>query len=83
MSRASKDLMEALHSLLADKFTDALKDDEVSPAILAAAAKFLKDNGVYGYDISDKKLGDLADRLGSMIAEDEGLSDVTGHNFSS
>ena len=80
--RASKDLMECLHALLADRFTDALNSEEVSPATLAAAAKFLKDNGVYGFDISDKKLNDLADRITDMIGKDDGLSEATGRNFS-
>ena len=81
--RASKEMMEALHSLLAEKFTDALNEGEVSPATLAAAAKFCKDNGIYGFDISDKKMHDLADRITDMIGRDDGLSEATGRNFSS
>ena len=81
--KASQEIMEALHSRLADKFNAALDDPDVSPATLAAAAKFLKDNGVYGFDVSDKKINDLAERLQTMISEDEGLSEATDHIFSS
>jgi hypothetical protein len=46
MSAASKDLMDALHSIVAKELTDRIKSGEASAADISNAIKFLKDNGI-------------------------------------
>lgn len=59
-SKASLDLMEALHGKLAKKYLTMLEEipvEEMSPALLTSIAKFLKDNhieaGVGNADMTD------------------------------
>lgn len=64
---ASKDSMEALHTAVADKLTDALRDmasdSKGLAAILNVARQFCKDNGIEAVPAPGSSLGTLADRL--------------------
>lgn len=46
MSAASKDLMDALHGIVAQELIDRIKSGEASAADISNAIKFLKDNGI-------------------------------------
>lgn len=46
MARATEDALDALHALTVKKLTEALKKDEVSPQMISAAIKMLKENGI-------------------------------------
>lgn len=55
---ASESKLGTLHERLADRFLKALDDPECPAAVLGAAAKFLKDNGIE-CDPNDDKMKDL------------------------
>ena len=70
MSRGTDDLMDQLHGMTADTFLTEirrLKDlgEGIPPALLTAAAKFLKDNGV------DRPMReeDASDPLAALLPE--------------
>ncbi len=68
MTRATGDLMDALHGLTAETFTAEIKrlraaGEPVPPALLAATLKFLKDNGVDSPGRSSPKIDRLAAEL--------------------
>jgi len=51
MTRATDELMDSLHGLVAESFIKQLKEatdagEGVPPALMASAARFLKDNGI-------------------------------------
>ncbi|RWM84302.1 hypothetical protein [Mesorhizobium sp.] len=46
MSAASKDLMDALHGIVAQELINRIKSGEASAADISNAIKFLKDNGI-------------------------------------
>lgn len=73
MSKAAKtEDMEVLHALVARVLSEQLKGDEVTPAMLSTAIKFLKDNGIEAAKGSNNKaLNDLASRVG-RLAEGDG-----------
>ncbi len=48
MSRASQDLLEQLHSLIAEDMLSRLKEGECEAKDWAVIVKFLKDNGIDG-----------------------------------
>jgi len=87
MSRASADLMDLLHGLVADGLKQELerameaKDEEgnavpISPQLLDKAMKFLKDNGIDAPKASPK-----VDALASQLAGlDLDLDDVAIEN---
>ena len=68
MSRATDDLMDALHGALAQTYIDQLKaalasGEGISPALLTSAAKFLKDNGIDRPARDGNQIDELADLL--------------------
>lgn len=86
--KTSKDVMEALHRLLAEALTKAIEDGEtvvtkegvetisVRPGTLAVAAKFLKDNGIFGVDLDDETMARLAQEVGDLVEDDEQLASM-------
>jgi len=59
----SKDKLLELHSLLATKLLDKIKDDDVKASDLNVARQFLKDNGIDGLPTNDNPLQQLVDEL--------------------
>lgn len=76
MSTADQNTMETLHLKLAKRYMEALDDVDASPALLASAAKFLKDNNVVLIPESTDALTEVAEKYESLnIIDDE----PTGH----
>ena len=78
MSKATETQMGALHGLLATSFASEIKpyvdNNEAIPAsILAAAARFLKDNGIDAPARNNKQLDHLATELEDLDFEDENV----------
>lgn len=46
MSKAPHEILEQLHGIVAQEFIDRIKSGEAKSADLAAAVRFLSDNGV-------------------------------------
>lgn len=46
MSKASQELLDQLHGIVAQEFIERIRSGEAKSADLAAAVKFLADNGV-------------------------------------
>lgn len=76
MSRATSDLLDALHGLVAGALKDELVraksavDEDgnpvpINPQLIDKALKFLKDNNITG-PIGNKPLGDLAGELAGL-----------------
>jgi hypothetical protein len=63
MSRATEDLMAALHGALAEEMMDRLKSGQASPSDLNAIRQFLKDNGINADGAKDPAIKSLADDL--------------------
>lgn len=64
---ANADIMNALHSLVAQTLTDEITKGEPSPQLLAQAIKFLKDNGIEATKAVDfSALDSLADKLAGL-----------------
>ena len=55
-------LLRNLHTELANKMADALKDPEIKPATLAAISKFLKDNDIIHIPASNDALEQAAEQ---------------------
>lgn len=68
MSRAQKTTLEDLHGLVAEELGIRLSGGDWSPADMASAIKFLKDNGVV--NAFDNKVNLLADTLDDISEED-------------
>jgi len=64
---ASKESLEALHSAIADKLSESIKEMPVGEkglaALLNVARQFCKDNGIEAVSAAGSPLGNLADRL--------------------
>lgn len=56
---ATEDTLGELHTQLAQTLTDLVKADGTSAAVLAVAAKFLKDNNITCTPATDNALGEL------------------------
>jgi hypothetical protein len=63
MAKATADSLNDLHGKLAEVLLSALEGDEVSPAVLAQARQFLKDNNIEADLVKNKKLAKLAEVL--------------------
>lgn len=65
MSRANEKALSALHGLLAETFTDAIKGmkdtKEINPSILSAARQFLKDNHIEATVEASEPLAELTE----------------------
>lgn len=75
MSRATEDILAALHGDLADAMRKRLESGEATASDLNVIRQFLKDNGINSDGQSDPKLKNLADELPDDI--DEELGNVT------
>lgn len=64
MSRASTDLLELLHSLIAEDMLSKLKAGECEAKDWAVIVKFLKDNGIDGLPTGD---GAAADAFSALV----------------
>jgi hypothetical protein len=64
---ASNDIMEQLHAAVAKALFKRIEDGEATAADLAAAAKFLKDNGVSR--LLDKSLNDEGEAVTGNIPD--------------
>jgi hypothetical protein len=60
MAKATADSLNDLHGKLAEVLLSALEGDEVSPAVLAQARQFLKDNNIEAEMVKNKNLQRLA-----------------------
>ena len=71
MSRATDDLMDRLHEMTAQSFLEEIErikqmGEGIPPALLTAAAKFLKDNGVDRPQQDGNSVDELASKLPSL-----------------
>lgn len=74
MSAASKDIMDALHSIVAKELTKRIEDGEASAADISNAIKFLKDNGIEAVLGKGGSIDSLARQFPSFDDEGEGVS---------
>lgn len=85
MSRATSDVLDMLHGLVAGSLVDEIKaayalstheDPELrqpmNPQLLDKAMKFLKDNAITA-PANNKPLNDLASTLGDLDLDDEAM----------
>jgi hypothetical protein len=85
MSRATSDMLDMLHGLVAGSLVDEIKaayalstheDEEkrvpMNPQLLDKAMKFLKDNAITA-PASNKPMNDLAATLGDLDLDDEAM----------
>lgn len=63
MSRASQDLLEKLHNLIAQDMLDRLEAGECQAKDWAVIVKFLKDNGIDGIAANAEEAEAAFDRL--------------------
>lgn len=63
----SEELDNLIYQLTATRLVEALKEPDVSPGMLQAALRFMKDNGVAGLPISGTAAEELRDRLGGSL----------------
>lgn len=60
---ASKDMLDSLHRAVCEDLMAKIKSGEAKAADLAAAIKFLKDNGIEAIPVEGSPLGNLVDNL--------------------
>lgn len=63
---SSEDLDELVYVLTAKRLVEALRSPEVSPGMLQAALRFMKDNGIAGLPMPGTAAAELEERLGSL-----------------
>ncbi|MGY5795211.1 hypothetical protein ACXHXM_34210 len=73
---ATEELLEQLHAATAQALLDRIKDGSATAADIAAAAKFLKDNGISR--LLDKGLNDLGDAVEGNIPDH---NEIPGGDF--
>lgn len=76
---ASKDAMEALHTLVAAELTRRITDGEATAADIGAAIKFLKDNGIESQGAKNPAVQTLADTLPDLSAMEDEFTPTTAH----
>jgi hypothetical protein len=69
--KASLELMEILHGILATSLADKIRDGTATAADLSVARQFLKDNGVDAIPTKGNGLGKLAEQLPFKDTDDE------------
>lgn len=69
--KASAELMEMLHGILASALADKIKDGTATAADLSVARQFLKDNGIDGIPTESNPLGQLAAKLPFQSEDDD------------
>ncbi len=60
---ATKDMLDSLHRAVCEDLMAKIKSGEAKAADLAAAIKFLKDNGIEAIPVEGSPLGNLVDNL--------------------
>jgi hypothetical protein len=60
---ASKDIMEMLHTSVAQKLLERIQSGEATSGEFSAAIKFLKDNGIEALPVDGSALFNLVDGL--------------------
>lgn len=60
---ATKDMLDSLHRAVCEDLMTKIKSGEAKAADLAAAIKFLKDNGIEAIPVEGSPLGTLVDNL--------------------
>ena len=60
---ATKDMLDSLHRAVCEDLMAKIKSGEAKAADLAAAIKFLKDNGIEAIPVEGSPLGNLMDNL--------------------
>lgn len=74
MSRASEQILAALHDAVAKDLLTRVASGEASAQELSAAIKFLKDNGIEALADEGSPLGKLAASLPTFDDEHEGYA---------
>lgn len=60
---ATKDMLDSLHRAVCEDLMAKIQSGEAKAADLAAAIKFLKDNGIEAIPVEGSPLGNLVDNL--------------------
>lgn len=60
---ATKDMLDSLHRAVCEDLMTKIQSGEAKAADLAAAIKFLKDNGIEAIPVEGSPLGNLVDNL--------------------
>lgn len=60
---ATKDMLDSLHRAVCEDLMAKIKSGDAKAADLAAAIKFLKDNGIEAIPVEGSPLGNLVDNL--------------------
>jgi len=71
-NKASFDLLDALHSAVAEELLGKVKSGEATAAEISVAVKFLKDNGVEALAVPNSPVGNLLNSLPFTDAEIQG-----------
>ena len=75
MSRsATTDLLEELHSVLADDLISRIKSGEASASDLTNAIRFLKDNGIEAAPVENGKVANLARELKEAFEDEDNVT---------
>jgi len=74
--RATEDILDGLHGLLAESLKEQLEnyknsDEPIPPQLLAQCIKFLKDNGIDAPGREHTRVSTLADELDDINFDDE------------
>lgn len=62
-TKASFDLLDALHSAVAHQLLEKVQSGEATAAEISVAVKFLKDNGVEALAVENSPVGNLLQSL--------------------
>lgn len=78
MSKATEQQLGSLHGLLASSFAGEIRgymerEEPIPASVLAAAARFLKDNGIDAPARANKELDELATELEDLDFEDSNV----------
>lgn len=76
---ASKEVLEALHSALADELKRRIETGEATAADLSAAIKFLKDNGVETIGAKNPNVTSLAGSMPNIADMEDEFSPTIPH----
>jgi len=64
---SSEELDDLIYTLTARRLVEALSEPDVSPGMLQAALRFMKDNGIAGIPIGGTAAAELRERLGDSL----------------
>ena len=78
MSKATEDVLAALHGAMAEAMAKKLKDGTATASDLSVIRQFLKDNGINSDPTSDPKTKRLSDMLPTDLDDLEGDSPTYG-----